>query len=321
MNEIETNLNQLITPQWFAEYDVNYVPVVEKLTEYANAVKEIYPNSDFQVANTLSFGFVPAFVIKFNDIEIENNDSSHKIKNLLVKFELKLKDNELIIDDIKGVRLTVDHLEYANNYSHSHLPTGTIGSYSDFCLGESSLRQSKMIFNANRNIPNFKLFLYNIEEYVKWESLDGGPYIKIKSLLPRKKVIGNIPIDYRYINTIIDTTLKIEHFDLQGGSNISVIDNDKFNNYLLSVLPDNYKTNVVNNLEYELDYVNYTTNSNKYCDIVFNKELIKKVDITDADINRNNDDKDIRIIKKVREYIIEKLNNKLKYIILYEYGY
>jgi hypothetical protein len=327
------NLTEIITPEWFINND-NYTTDnrndIQKLTEYINAFYEIYPNGDLQAEKYDGY-YVPTFVIKFDRFTITNGELSHTITDLLVKFKIRIRNSGETfiynIDEIEGIRLSLFDIEIDNSYGHSHLPSRSYTSndidYAEFCLGESSLSISQMMFNSSDNIDNFKLFLFNIKEYVKWESIDGGPFIMIKELVQKNEQINiNInKVDFESIYNIIDSTITTDSFNLLGGSNITIKDDTVFNKYLLSVLPNEYKTHVINDIEYEIVHTDSFPSQyeDKKCDIIFKRKRITDIEINNYLPNQNDiNDMDIRIISKIKDRIIKRLNKKLKYTILYE---
>lgn len=94
---------------------------------------------------------------------IDNNSDSY-----LVRF-----------DSIKGIRTRFSEQEYKSTYVFSHLQRNPL-DWANACLGEGILRKYQSIFIDSDE----KLFGYcmALENYLTWESLEGGPYIKISDI-------------------------------------------------------------------------------------------------------------------------------------------
>jgi hypothetical protein len=118
-------------------------------------------------------------IFLFPLIEVRNsNGVSHKIRDLYVKI---LVQNFRVVN-IRGVRGKLTTKEYVVGYVHSHLPVATV-NYHDFCLGsDTPLRYNlKRSFKLNTILNIFDL-LNNIKNFVEWESLEGGPYIRMSQI-------------------------------------------------------------------------------------------------------------------------------------------
>lgn len=113
--------------------------------------------------------------IHFPIINISNSlEQRHTIKDMYVKIEI----NRVYI---YGWRKTLSYKEYKSSYSHSHTPFN-IGSFSKFCLGSSVFNSLVMDVMVCKSRANWEMLLLSIENYLSWESLEGGPYRKIADI-------------------------------------------------------------------------------------------------------------------------------------------
>lgn len=142
--------------------------------------------------NKVSFEDKPCkqLVIWFPRITIKNSaKQKHTIRDLYVRF--RFRDNGQVYETLEGARSTYTFYEHKNNYSHSHLPSAAAinAKYENFCLGYDSFRISIDSFKKDStvistfNYDKFELMLYELGEYVKWESAEGGPYNYMTSAL------------------------------------------------------------------------------------------------------------------------------------------
>lgn len=129
--------------------------------------------------------------ILFPSIEIKNRlESKHLIRDLVVFLPLKNSRNFLPFL-VLGTRLTMDEIEKYYGYHHSHLPSSTFSDsreiYLDrFCLGSEGINYSLSDFSkGNTTEKQFLLFLLELESLVSYESLEGGPHIRISGLVQK----------------------------------------------------------------------------------------------------------------------------------------
>jgi hypothetical protein len=163
------------------------------------------------LANPLVF----EFVIHYPDIVITNTaKKTRPIKDLFVSFDMlyipedipqKSPETIRIIDSLKGMRTTFYRDDLRNQYSHSHLPSLHY-TPSHFCLGTGPL--SSMAIDGRNLTRKFfegkdmnlyaKAWFYNLEEYVKWESIEGRPYRRIGDLRATSvEITENSAANYR----------------------------------------------------------------------------------------------------------------------------
>lgn len=137
-------------------------------------------------------------IIHYPNFTIRNkNGSTHRIKDLYVRFLVELKPSgKISLCKLWGIRGTMTPMEISFGYMHSHLHppsygTDQIVSWQWFCLGQAQVELARIEFNSEFSLDTFELLLYSIESYIKWESLDGGPYRKIGEIDYRQKDASN----------------------------------------------------------------------------------------------------------------------------------
>jgi hypothetical protein len=167
--------------------------------------------------------------IKFNEIKMTNvKETSYFIKDLFVRFNINTNG---VIDSIKGTRSSISYEEFKTGYVHSHLPRSQnkLGYFNQFCLGSNSeLITASVFFNESVNNKSnidvsFLFFLNQLKAYVSYESLEGGPYIKIKDVLDKtRQLYKNHKTDYVLINTA--ATIYFDYFESKHNLNEIVKD-------------------------------------------------------------------------------------------------
>jgi len=159
---------------------------------------------------------------------------SHTVKDVYVRLEIyPVTDNEGYTDmDCSGFSLkrgTLSAVEFLHGYIHSHvnrahgilrhqtkvgipyerqkvykdIATGLTGAfeYSFFCTGISELNDICCQFIDNYNSDEYiELFLLTIEQAIKGESVDGGPYIYYKELAEKEDYLSD-GSGFRYYHT------------------------------------------------------------------------------------------------------------------------
>jgi hypothetical protein len=179
---MKTSLINLIFHKY--TYKTHLVALIETLEEF-------YPDKwDLQIKDG-KFNFY----IYYPAIKISNSEGNlHIIKDFYVKLSFKYNMK------MQGFRKTFSNLEMQKGYSHSHLSNGYSPNFNDFCFGSDS----PLSFTLNgewsqhkaQNKDYWKLFIFELESYLSWESLEGGPYTKLSNLrdssITRKSTFFNM---------------------------------------------------------------------------------------------------------------------------------
>lgn len=143
--------------------------------------------------------------IYYKDITITNSlNHSHNIKSLFVQIYLEFSTSCKLFyfKRFKGARFNLTLDEFISNYRHSHIRrTKSIGVFDDFCIGngiyniyakENSNGKINYI-GVDNDTDNLKVtvddlkiamksFFISIDNYVRWESTEGGPYIRMNTI-------------------------------------------------------------------------------------------------------------------------------------------
>lgn len=136
-------------------------------------------------------------IIKFPEVTISNSRKLQTlIKDLYVRIPVELKSDSIYFNTIDGTRSTLTNAEKEGNYLHSHLPLSTSPcEFSTFCTGSGEINNITALLNADFDVDLFKLYLFNLETFTSWESLEGTPYRYISELLESSDLI--LPITSR----------------------------------------------------------------------------------------------------------------------------
>lgn len=165
--------------------------------ELETQISKVFPEDRFDVQED-------AILIKFSNITIKNEeDESLVIPELYVKLEYIITEyitSRTFYSDtidlqkclvfnyrMKGASSIVTQSMFNRGYAHSHLDYRSSDveyffSFSKFCLGDSVISTWINRLSNNFDFELFNFLLNSLEEFVRWESLDGVPYIHIRSV-------------------------------------------------------------------------------------------------------------------------------------------
>ena len=181
-----------------AEY-TNFMTVVKKSMEELLGADRF----SFKCTDSTPTERVYELLIHYPYIEVTNTTGAkHPVKDLYVRIKLyAVKNRESVTFKTLGIsacRMTVSISEYESNYGHSHVRSNAArGNFSDICFGSTSI--SNLYSRLGRDeslktfIPNLEGFVMHLEEFWKWESMEGGPHCNINSIRKRRAVNMDLP--------------------------------------------------------------------------------------------------------------------------------
>lgn len=143
-------------------------------------------NSDSTIGYTL--------ILKHDNITITNSiEQSRFIGTIFTYLHGVVKDDGsiLIVPMMRGTRTTYRYKDIVSGYVHSHLPRDAGTEFSRFCLGHdndifSGLYANRVVYSGSTYLTMNDLELEGlilaIQDYVQWESLEGGPHHKLEEV-------------------------------------------------------------------------------------------------------------------------------------------
>ncbi len=171
-------------------------------TWYNNSLKvplstpSIYSNA----ASLASISLTLVIKIYFPEIKIRNrNKAEHTIKDLFVFLVLDPFKGFVPFIQLFGYRTTYSLDEALNNYVHSHLSGKTFDNdncnqaASHFCLGSGSIIDALSRMRQAPTRRNIEIFIMELETYVSWESLEGGPYMRFERISTSGRSYSSYP--------------------------------------------------------------------------------------------------------------------------------
>lgn len=133
-------------------------------------------------------------ILYYPELTLTNSmNTSHTIYDLVVK--TRFSGDGLLTLSPQGKRYSFSEAEIKCGYAHSHLSTWGHDSnaYKSFCLGSGTPfgRLISLASTSSLSTKQFELFLIQLEEYLKWESLEGKPHISMTKIWDSASSNGN----------------------------------------------------------------------------------------------------------------------------------
>lgn len=262
------------------------------------------------------------YYVYFPEITVTNEENmSHKIYELYVKF--KFYNNRRRLNHIQAVRARVSPSEYFSGYGHSHLLSDAAnGNFTTFCFGTTPIASDYSDFQIREfDSMRIEAFLYAFDEYLKWESLEGGPYVKIKDIRNSSEVPlveNSVKEDHynRFINKyefqdfIINSTyFQINEEDADFIKKVTDITGEK---YLV------FKRSNTN--EYYIQHDQVMNLPSPFEIFSFKREMVKFIVDPLLEKEEENNDKELYANPNITRYIAEKLSRELTLFAYYESG-
>jgi hypothetical protein len=131
-------------------------------------------------------------LIKFDDYNITNsNNMSVHIDNTFVKIMFNAAGSLTLT----GTSTFTTADKYISSYRHSHLSSIANYDFTSFCLGTGPLSTMVIEYKLNKNsIEYIEFLLYNLEQYLLWESIEGRPYKFLNDISGVKKVLNYLTL-------------------------------------------------------------------------------------------------------------------------------
>lgn len=189
-------------------------------------------------------------IIHFPEILLKSSTTNHKkehlIKDVFLKFIFNTNIQKFI--NTSFLRSTFTYAEIKASYAHSHVSGGINEWVTAICQGNTELAKTKNLLLAQHDNQIYEDFLYLYNNWISWESIEGGPYRKIENIkdiyctdddlteidstdllinltnffkvfdlklnICTKSDIVNLELNDEYVKSIIDKTCKIKvHYD------------------------------------------------------------------------------------------------------------
>lgn len=124
-------------------------------------------------------------IVYFPEVEISNErDEHHTIRELYVRTQIRSDGRAAGIFSMLRTRYTSQEL--SAGYKHSHTLRILSGDNLDFtgcCLGNSPIRSTLTELSRECDLDRWNVYCLQLDQYVGIESINGGPYIRMNSII------------------------------------------------------------------------------------------------------------------------------------------
>lgn len=259
---------------------------IERLRDFlVPIIAQYYPEDQFEIIFVRNKSEIHFYItILFKDVTIRNSyELTHHIGNIVVRSEgvSEMIGNTMHVrmtGGIAGKRLTYVPIDLIRGYSHSHLTSGSTNSFSSFCTGSISY-STNYNSSIDDTIMDIEEHLLKLSEFISWESLEGGPHIRMEDILTRgRNIVGQIgllnqqgKLHRSYISTVVEHIKKQGGFSVfescfklkNMGNNLTFIaDTPKFNQKMVELF-DNNAVRKISDL-YDEQLHTYDADRNQY---------------------------------------------------------
>ena len=175
-----------ISPAKFLEYYSSNSIRKQIAQDVVKILQHIYPDK-WDIQETAGGAYY--IVIYFPKIDVTSEANAvETIYDVYFRFKISIYTaNTISIENLGITKSTYTYSQYKSGYLWSHTPSVSKNNqtieFSKLCLGESNIRDAKKTLNNEKwKKSYFGLFLMSIKSYLEWESIQGGPYIKISTI-------------------------------------------------------------------------------------------------------------------------------------------
>ena len=184
-------------------------------------------------------------IIYYPEITIKNSlGSTHKMKDIYITYIFRISPSYFYLENMKLFRSNFTMGEYIENYSFSHLNSTCGQNSSSFCFGYTDLENTVNRIKSKIIYSEILPFIFAVEEYLSWESLEGKPWkyideIKEFEIETQGFNISNDLIDEIYKYLLTQLTDFYYNFELNNGKSIITLQSktqNKITKIILSYL-------------------------------------------------------------------------------------
>lgn len=190
---------------YYGESNVDCTPI-PSLYEMYKMVKEVFTNPILDNYDAASFTYYISckildcyqtynkIFVKWDTVKVTNEyDKSITIKDLYAKITIKNYDGVITSDGVMLTRRTYTQEQWNSGYSHSHLPRFISrtyrGEFNSPCLGSGPILTTSQSLKSEFNLDLWGLFVYELDKYVRVESVEGVPYIRLNQVTGGHNII------------------------------------------------------------------------------------------------------------------------------------
>ena len=276
-------------------------------------------------------------IIYYPEITITNElGSTHKITDIYMSYDFQVNTEGIRLRNILIYRNSFTIGEYAEEYIFSHISAPLGSTSANFCFGKTVLDKAIDKFYNSIQYNEILSFIFSVEEYLTWESLQGVPYRyidKIKEFEVKGKYF-DIPFDL--VNALYKYTLNKLYsfkydFFLENGKDTIILaqqSKDDINNilkeYLLLNNPEYIQRQIGDSFgtiqKYSNDYFESINNRISSYEFEFKGEILTpKVNRVKIDIEELNNKYPKVVCSELQKQVFERIETEfIEYLIRFK---
>lgn len=176
-----------IVEEFFGEENVDfnipsyylYKNMVKKLMEEESINSDTFYSTLYECCPKAMNCLFDYFLIHWDTVTVTNEfDESEKIFDLFVKVRME----GVHVQGFSMAKTTFTQRQYKANYVHSHVPRNKGIYFAQPCLGNGPIIKTISTLGTTYNSQIWGLFCQELDSYVKTESIEGVPYIRISNI-------------------------------------------------------------------------------------------------------------------------------------------
>ena len=214
IEEIEKEPEFYINDSYLTVSNEIYPEILKEVKITLGILESLYKNKyDYNLhtgkyvyGDTIKYYSCDMFInIYYPKVTITNSaGQTHTINKLFIKLSFYFNSpGRIFFSQFSGTRLEMTTHELLSGYMHSHLPMMPLLEvqndmeleFGSFCTGAGIFN----IYKTSKDLPIsstvanslFGLFTA-IDSYIEWESLEGGPYIKMEDIEKKAKIRSSL---------------------------------------------------------------------------------------------------------------------------------
>ena len=220
---------------------------IKRYQKFVDTVlKSIFPEELFEL-ELKENGKQLDVTIRFPELLLTSeNGLTHTLRDLFVKIPMIYLSGNIRLGQLRYARTTFEVKEVISSYVHSHLNSGCFSGFSsNFCYGSTVFSAFLNTARSSFDIRDLYVFLQNLTDFLKWESISGTPYKYISNLgdpyrwssntqsvqLPSETIYSVVENVYKEVISKINFSDEIYEFD---GENITFT--ERFYAYMISLI-------------------------------------------------------------------------------------
>jgi hypothetical protein len=187
------------------------------------------------------------------------------LKDIFIRLSFVSRSGKVKLYLVEFMRTTFTYAQIKAGYSHSHVSGGINAWSTSVCQGNTPLKKAYSLLNMEYTEKDYTDFLYLLNNWMEWESVEGGPYRKMED-------VKDVFTDSTNIGILDEMTCKINLTKYLQNFDIKVSLNENSDNIKIE-LDEDFVTPVINSIATNKLY--FDKDKNQYLLPGYNKAKIE----------------------------------------------